>query len=321
MSATQTVKLQAKTPFSLAIFDVLWGFIAFAVVIVVSFFYQDMRPFLLATCLAFFGAGFYRAGVQSIGTPSSAPWKRLLQATLFVALGGILPAVIMNKLGIALTGSSFFLSLLLASLVNAVLGILFRSLISRARMKYALVFGCLWALSILAIVYKAIPDWMDSRAYVAVDRDTTPFRIQTLTGKSLASGDWKGRVVVLSFWATWCSPCHAELPEIQALQNKYRGNPNVLIFALDSATGGDTSAIAQAYLDAKKLTLTGTIDSADSGDTAGDSWGPAARSLGIKGIPALYILDRSGRLRAIHLGYDSSEHLTKTLTWQIDQLL
>ena len=318
MSAAQPVKLQAKTRFSLAIFDVLWGFIAFAVVIVVSFFYQDIRPFLLAACLAFFGAGFYRAGGQSNGTPSTAPLKRLLQAALFAAVGGIVPAVIMNRLGIALTGSSFFLSLLLASFLNAALGALFRPLISRDKMKYALVFGCLWTLSILAVVYKAIPDWMDSRAYIAVNRDVTPFRIQTLTGKSLASEDWKGRVVVLSFWATWCPPCHAELPEIQVLQNKYRANPKVLIFALDSATGGDTSAKAQAYLDAKKLTLTGTIDSAD---TAGDSWGPAARSLGIKGLPALYILDRSGKLRAIHLGYDSSEHLTETLSRQIDQLL
>ena len=189
------------------------------------------------------------------------------------------------------------------------------------RTKYALVLGCLWTLSILAVVYKAIPDWMDSRAYVAVDRDITPFRIQTLTGKSLASEEWKGSVVVLSFWVTWCSPCHAELPEIQALQSKYRGNPKVLIFALDSATGGDTSAKAQAYLDAKKLTLTGTIDSSGTAGTAGDSWGPAAKSLGIQGIPALYILDRSGRLRAIHLGYDSSEHLTETLARQIDQLL
>jgi thiol-disulfide isomerase/thioredoxin len=319
MSAAQPIKLPAKTPFSLAIFDVLWGFTAFAVVIVVSFFYQDMRPFLLAACLAFFGAGFYRAGIQSNGMPSSEmPLKRLLQAALFVALGGILPAVIMNRLGIALTGSSFFISFLLASFLNAALGVLLRLFISRDKMKYALVLGCFCALSILAVVYKAVPDWMDSRAYVTVNRDITPFRIQTLTGKSLASEDWKGRVVVLSFWATWCSPCHAELPEIQALQNKYRGNPNVLIFALDSSTGGDTSTKAQAYLDAKKLTLTGTIDSSD---TAGDSWGPAARSLGIKGIPSLYILDRSGRLRLIHLGYDSSEHLTETLPRQIDHLL
>jgi thiol-disulfide isomerase/thioredoxin len=318
MSATQAVKLQVKTPFSLAIFDFLWGLFAFAVVIVVSFFYQDMRPFLLAACLAFLAAGFYRAGIQSEKTPSSAPLKRLLQAALFVTLGGILPAVAMNRLGIALTGSSFFISVLLASFLNAPLGVLFRALISQDRMRFALVFGCLWTLSILAVVYKAIPDWMDSRAYIAVDRDITPFRIQTLAGKSLASEEWKGRVVVLSFWATWCSPCHAELPEIQALQNKYRGNPNVLIFALDSATGGDTAAKAQAYLDAKKLTLTGTIDSSD---ISGDSWGPAAKSLDIKGIPSLYILDRSGKLRVIHLGYDSSERLTETLPREIDHLL
>jgi thiol-disulfide isomerase/thioredoxin len=111
---------------------------------------------------------------------------------------------------------------------------------------------------------------MDGRAYVIVNRDISPFRIQTLDGKSMTSNEWKGRVVVVSFWATWCTPCHAELPEIQALQNKYRGDPSVLIVALDSATGGDTAAIAQAYLDRKKLNLTGAIDSLDH--AGGDSW-------------------------------------------------
>jgi thiol-disulfide isomerase/thioredoxin len=314
MSIPKSYEPQAKTPLSTAIFDVLWGFVAFAVVMVVSYLYQDIRPFLLATCLAFIGAGFYRAGTPSTGTPS----KRLLRTALFVAFGGIFPAVIMNRLGVALTDPPFLIFFLLASSLDAALGILLRSLISREKMKFALVLGGIWTLAVLAVVYKAIPDWMDSRAYVTVNRDIAPFHIQTLTGKSLASEEWKGHVVVLSFWATWCPPCNAELPEIQALQNKYRGNPNVLIFALDSATGGDTSAKAQAYLDGKKLTLAGAIDSSGTG---GDSWGPAAKSLGTKGIPALYIVDRSGRLRAIHMGYDSSEHLTETLSRQINQLL
>jgi hypothetical protein len=52
-----------------------------------------------------------------------------------------------------------------------------------------------------------------------------------------------------------------------------------------------------------------------------DSWGPAAKSLGVTSLPALYILDRSGRLRIIHLGYDSSEQLSKSLSRRIDELL
>ena len=298
----------AKTPFARVMFDFLWGFVAFAVVMVVSFLYLDIRPFLLATCLAYFAAGLYRA------TPSKGPFR----TALFVALGGVLPAVILKGFGIAFSDQPFFVFFLLACALSIALGALLRSLISLKKMKYAVAFGCLWTLVVFAVVFKAIPDWMDSRAYVTVNKDVTPFRIQTLAGKNLASEDWKGHVVVLLLWASWCTPCPAEIPEIQIVQNKYRANPNVLVFALDSATGGDTSAIAQAYLDRKKLTLTGAIDSSG---VRGDSWGPAAKSLGARGIPALYILDRSGNLRAIHLGYDASEHLTQTLSRQIDRLL
>jgi hypothetical protein len=52
-----------------------------------------------------------------------------------------------------------------------------------------------------------------------------------------------------------------------------------------------------------------------------DSWGPAAKSLGVTSLPALYILDRSSRVRIIHLGYDSSEQLSKSLSRRIDELL
>jgi hypothetical protein len=78
---------------------------------------------------------------------------------------------------------------------------------------------------------------------------------------------------------------------------------HVLIFALNPGNHGETPAKAQAYLTERKLMLDPAIESFGS-------WGPAAKSLSVTSLPALYILDRSGRLRVIHLGYDSSEHLT-----------
>ncbi|HXA86421.1 MAG TPA: hypothetical protein VNZ47_15170 [Candidatus Dormibacteraeota bacterium] len=129
----------AKTPFSMALFDVLWGFVAFVLVMVVCFLYQDIRPFLLATCLAYIGAGFYRAGTLSDGTqPTGTPSKRLLLKASFVAAGGILPAVIMNMLGVALNGPPFLVFFLLACSLDAALGTLLRSLISQEKMKYAI---------------------------------------------------------------------------------------------------------------------------------------------------------------------------------------
>jgi thiol-disulfide isomerase/thioredoxin len=313
MSLSQSDEAKVKRPPSGAMFDLLWGFVAFVAALLVSALYVDIRPFLLATSLAFIVAGFYRSGKRSAGTQS-----RLLTA-LLVALGGIVPAIIVNRLRFAWTELPFLIIFTLASPLAVAVGGLLRSLIALQRTAYAVLVGGTWALLVLVSVYKVVPAWMDSRSFIIVDRHISPFRIQTLTGKIVTSQEWKGHVVVVSFWATWCTPCNAELPEIQALQDKYRGNPSVLIVALDSAGGGDTAEIAQAYLERKKLRLAGAIDSLDhSGD---DHWGPAAKSLGTRGIPTVYVLDRSGKLRAIHEGFDSSEHLTATLSRQIERLL
>ena len=299
---------------STAVLDLVWGFVAFAVVLAVSFItreHQDTRSFLLATCVAFFAAALLRANPRR-GRP------RL--TILLVALGGIVPVVTMNRLGIAFTAQPFIVSFLLMSVSASILGMGIRWLNARAGTRYAVALGCLSTVAILAAVFMAIPRWIEDDAYRSVNQEISPFYAETLTGKRLYSEDWKGRVVVLSFWATWCTPCQTELPKIAALHAKYRDNPNVLIFALNSGNHGETPAKAQAYLTKRNLVLNPAIDSFGVARDE-DSWGPAAKSLRVTSLPALYILDRSGRLRVIHLGYDSSEHLTESLSHRIDELL
>ncbi len=297
-----------------AVLDLVWGFIAFAAVLAVSILtrqHQDIRSFVLATCVAFFAAAFQRAKAQR---------ERLWLTALLVALGGIAPIVTMNRLGIAFTARPFIVSFLLMSVCAAVLGVGIQWLNARVGTRYTAALGCLSIIAVLAAVFAVIPNWIESGAYRNVNQEITPFYIETLTGKNLSSADWNGHVVVLAFWATWCTPCQTELPEIAALQAKYHDNPNVLIFALNSGNHGETPAKAQAYLTRRKLMLNPGIDSFGVAPDE-DSWGPAAKSLSVTSLPALYILDRSGRLRVIHLGYDSSEHLTESLSHQINELL
>jgi thiol-disulfide isomerase/thioredoxin len=292
------------------VLDLVWGFIAFTVVLAVSFItreHQDIRSFLLATCVAFFAAALLRANPRR---------GRLWLTVLLVALGGIVPVVTMNRLGIAFTAQPFIVSFLLMSVSTSILGMGIRWLNARAGARYAAALGCLSTIAILAAVFVAVPRWMESGAYRSVNQETTPFSIETLTGKKIYSEDWKGRVVVLSFWATWCTPCETELPEIAALQAKYRNNPKVLIFALNSGNHGE--APRKRRPTSPREILWSTQPSIAPNE---DSWGPAAKSLGVTSLPALYILDRSGRLRIIHLGYDSSEQLGKSLSRRIDELL
>jgi thiol-disulfide isomerase/thioredoxin len=226
----------------------------------------------------------------------------------------------MNRLSIAFTAQPFIVSFLLLSVCAVVLGLGIRWLNARAGTRYATALGCLSIIAVFAAVFVAIPHWIESSAYRNVNQKIVPFYIETLTSKNLSSEDWKGHVVVISFWATWCTPCQTELPEIAALQAKYRDNPNVLIFALNSGNHGETPTKTQTYLTKRNLVLNPAIDSFGVAPDE-DSWGPAAKSLSVTSLPALYILDRSGRLRVIHLGYDSSEHLADSLSHEIDRLL
>jgi thiol-disulfide isomerase/thioredoxin len=68
-------------------------------------------------------------------------------------------------------------------------------------------------------------DGTDSSVVVQLLKDpkaVTPFTVTDLTGRTLSSEDLKGKVVLVNFWATWCPPCLAELPDLIALQDKYR---------------------------------------------------------------------------------------------------
>jgi thiol-disulfide isomerase/thioredoxin len=238
-----------------AVLDLVWGFIAFAVVLAVSFItreHQDIRSFLLATCVAFFAAALLRANPRR---------GRLWLTVLLVALGGVVPVVAMNRLGIAFTAQPFIVSFLLMSVSASILGMGIRWLNAREGTRYAAALGCLSTAAILVAVFVAIPRWIEDGAYRSVNQEISPFYTETLTGKKLYSEDWKGRVVVLSFWATWCTPCQTELPEIAALQAKYRDSPNVLILALNSGNHGETPAKAQAYLTQSNLMLNPAIDS------------------------------------------------------------
>lgn len=158
-----------------AVLDLVWGFIAFAVVLAVSFItrqHQDIRSFLVATCVAFFVAALLRANPRR---------GRLGLTVLLVALGGIVPVVTMNRLGIAFTARPFIVSFLLMSVCAAILGMGIRRLNARAGTRYAAAVGCLSKVAILAAVFVAIPGWIESGAYRSVNQEISSFSAETHT--------------------------------------------------------------------------------------------------------------------------------------------
>jgi thiol-disulfide isomerase/thioredoxin len=126
-------------------------------------------------------------------------------------------------------------------------------------------------------------------AKLVVDAKPATQPIQALgpDGKSLSLADFKGDVVVVNLWATWCAPCVKEMPTLAQLQSRYAGKPvKVLPISLDK--GADDIAKAKAFI----------ADKAPLGFYRGDYAMAFAITPAAEGLPTTLIFDRAGRERA-----------------------
>ena len=156
-----------------------------------------------------------------------------------------------------------------------------------------------------------------------VGQEAPDFRLNILDGagktKRVAKVDLAGKVVLLDFWATWCGPCMAEMPDIAKLIEGYAkaGKPVVVVaVSIDQADDGDEEDVrakVEKTLKAKELDL----QVAPVGRIALDSSATVARAFKAEAIPQLVILDAKGVVRHFHIGVTEKD----TLSEEIDALL
>ncbi len=122
------------------------------------------------------------------------------------------------------------------------------------------------------------------------------FALSGLDGQPVRLSDFKGKVVILDFWATWCPPCREEIPHFKALYSKYRAQGLEIVgVALDE---GGASAV-RPFVQSKGITY--PIAISDSRVT--QAYG------GIRGIPTTFVIDREGRIVKKYVGYQNQEIL------------
>jgi len=115
------------------------------------------------------------------------------------------------------------------------------------------------------------------------------FMIKDLDDKDVSLASFKGKVVLLNFWATWCGPCKAEIPGFVELQARYKDKLVVLGFSVD-----DPADKARAFANEYKINY--PILLGHGREDVQDAYGP------IWGIPASFVISKDGRVCRKHLG-------------------
>ena len=127
------------------------------------------------------------------------------------------------------------------------------------------------------------------------------WELKDLDGKTVHSSDFNGKVVVLDFWATWCPPCRAEIPDFIELQKKYAAQGLAVVgVSVDQADLKTVKSFAQ------KNGINYSVVLVD--DKIADAYG------GIDGLPTTFIIDRSGRIVNQHLGFTAPAEIEKEIT-------
>lgn len=102
--------------------------------------------------------------------------------------------------------------------------------------------------------------------------------------QEISLADYKGKVVLLNFWATWCPPCVKEMPSMERLHQKFAGQD----FEIVAISAGETRAAVESFMMELDTELTFPILLDEKGRTFNE--------LGIRGLPMSFLFDRNGKL-------------------------
>lgn len=124
---------------------------------------------------------------------------------------------------------------------------------------------------------------------VAVAEVAPDFTLKSLQGNNLRLEEYRGQVVLINFWASWCGPCRQEMPLLDRLHQRYRETG----FAVLGVNVEGKIKPAQELVDKTKVTFPVLIDADQK----------VSELYNLEAMPSTVVVDRNGVVRYIHLGY------------------
>ena len=148
-----------------------------------------------------------------------------------------------------------------------------------------------------------IPD--DAHVKTERERKATPdFSLKDATGSTVKLSDYKGKVVLLNFWATWCGPCKIEIPWFMEFQKTYKDRDFAVLGVSMDEDGWDS---VKPYVEEHKMNYRVLLGN----DQVSQLFGS------IDSLPTTIVIDREGRIASMHVGLVAK----KTYEHEIEQLL
>jgi peroxiredoxin len=134
---------------------------------------------------------------------------------------------------------------------------------------------------------------------------TPPLELRNLEGRVTRLADYRGKVLLVNFWATWCEPCRAEMPSMNRLRASLAGRP----FEVLAVNLGEPESRIRRFLEQVPLDFPVLLDQ----DKA------VAKAWQARILPASYLVDADGRIRFSHFG--EADWSAEALKQQVVRLL
>jgi cytochrome c biogenesis protein CcmG, thiol:disulfide interchange protein DsbE len=131
------------------------------------------------------------------------------------------------------------------------------------------------------------------------------FKVVSTSGQTITQENYRGHVLILDFFATWCQPCRLSIPHLVEMNRKY-GRQGLQILGLSADDGGERAV--KEFTDEFRVNYPLAL--------AGDS---TTVDFGVRSVPIMFLIDKKGRIAEVYRGY--SNEMARSLEQSIKRLL